>query len=48
MTISEEDTTRDPARRPFWRRLVGQAALGAAGAIGSAFVTGLLWWLRAR
>ncbi|MDX3640339.1 hypothetical protein [Streptomyces sp. MB09-02B] len=48
MTMSDEVKRRRVARKAFGRRLVRQAALGAAGAAGSAAVTLLLWWLTGR
>jgi hypothetical protein len=45
MTISDETKSSQPARRTFWRRLVGQAALGAASAVGSGLAAWLLRWL---
>ncbi|MGC5565480.1 hypothetical protein ACPYPG_21950 [Streptomyces sp. FR-108] len=33
-------------RAAFWRRLAGQAARGAAGAVGSGLVSWVLWWFR--
>jgi ferric-dicitrate binding protein FerR (iron transport regulator) len=45
MTISDEAKNSQPAPRAFWRRIVGQAALGAAGAAGSGLVGWLLHWL---
>ncbi|MFI6037720.1 hypothetical protein ACIBBD_26785 [Streptomyces sp. NPDC051315] len=48
MTVSDEAKAERPSapRRTFGRRLVRQAALGAAGAAGSGVVSLLLWWLR--
>ncbi|MFG2350712.1 hypothetical protein [Streptomyces phaeochromogenes] len=46
-TPAEAEATEPQAPRPaLWRRLVRQAALGAAGAVGSGLVSWLLWWLR--
>ncbi|MFH9006806.1 hypothetical protein ACH4E5_26670 [Streptomyces afghaniensis] len=43
-------TSHDESKRSryaaIWRRLARQAALGAAGALGSGLVSVLLWWLR--
>jgi hypothetical protein len=45
MKVSEVAKRSHVARKAFWRRLARQAALGAAGAVGSGFVSLLLWWL---
>ncbi|MET7566964.1 hypothetical protein ABZT04_00440 [Streptomyces sp. NPDC005492] len=45
MTISDEAKTSRPAPRAFWRRLVRQAAYGAAGSVGSGLAGWLLRWL---
>ncbi|MEV5317521.1 hypothetical protein AB0K92_07605 [Streptomyces sp. NPDC052687] len=51
MTMTDDARTDDAGRPPaarsaFWHRLARQAALGAAGAVGSGVVTLLVWWLR--
>ncbi|MCI3220777.1 hypothetical protein [Streptomyces sp. NP-1717] len=42
------DTTREQPKTPVWRRLLLQAAIGAAGAVGSATVTWAVYWLQSR
>ncbi|WP_369142215.1 hypothetical protein [Streptomyces sp. R44] len=43
-----DDVTREQPRTPVWRRLLLQAAIGAAGAAGSAAVTWFVYWLQHR
>lgn len=46
MTMTDDVKPPRAARAVLWRRLVRQAALGAAGAAGSGVVSLLVWWLR--
>ncbi|MEW2287331.1 hypothetical protein [Streptomyces sp. NPDC047841] len=46
MRITDEAGRPRAVRAAFWRRLVRQAAIGAAGAAGSGAVSLLVWWLR--
>ncbi|MFF7443505.1 hypothetical protein [Streptomyces sp. NPDC008122] len=42
------DVAREQPSTPVWRRLILQAAIGAAGAAGSAAVTFLVYWFQHR
>ncbi|WP_159392357.1 hypothetical protein [Streptomyces niveus] len=42
------DTTSEQTKTPVWRRLLLQAGIGASGAVGSATVTWIVYWLQSR
>lgn len=48
MTTASDPHRRHDARHRLWRRLAGQALLGAAGAVGSGLVGLISWWLESR
>ncbi|MFE3152248.1 hypothetical protein ACFXJ6_37330 [Streptomyces sp. NPDC059218] len=46
--MDDTDETREQLRTPVWRLLLLHVGIGAAGAVGSATVTWIVYWLQHR